>query len=322
MIKNVWKSVIGFSFGLMFALTTFGNTAQASVEKADFNQVNIQNVVKSGKGLFGTQLDKNKRPSMSHIILKDSDEVGRRIGNPSIPSNMSRWVPNRKINDPVKGEQFLWNRGHGIGNQFGGGVTNVGENIAAETVYLNQVLMLHYEGSTNTPNTLDNWLHNNPEKYLDYVVVFNYQAAGDQIPVSVTLAYRGLDKTGKPEFISNIPNDTREGSGKQAQTSYGYTVVTLKNIEPGTKFSYVTGEILRKGVKEHDGWDEKALDMTQVFGQFKNPSDANSNISNPNQNQQESTTGNWLESLGSMKVLIFVGVGIVILGLWLMDEYK
>lgn len=311
---KIFKRLSLVLFGLLVVLQLTGQKVNAAVTKVDFDNVTLKTVLTQKHGVMGTKLDENKRPFKMRIVLQDKDEVGKRVGAPAIPSNLRSWLHNYKVTDTVKGEQYIWNRGHGIGNQFGGSVSNDGDNIAAETVYLNQVLMLHYEGSTNTPNTLDNWLHETPDKYLDYLVTFNYTSAGDQIPTSVTLGYRGVDKDGNVEYIKITP-DTRMGSGAQTKTTNGFTVVTLQNIQPNYQFSYVDGQIVKDKSKQHAGWKEDTSDVADTYG------DATSSKS---ATEDTSDGGGFISNLfggGSMSVLFLGGIIVIAIIMFFMDEY-
>lgn len=269
------KQILIFSFMLLCFIIpqkTFAKTSLIDNPRA----VVWQNVQKENKALMATELDKYKRPVMSHIVVRDKDEEGKRVGVPSAPINMSHWLRNQRVKDVEKGYTYLWNKGHGIGNQFGGAASNDASNIVAETVYLNQVLMLSYEGSTYKEGTLDNWLHQNPDKYLDYYVFFNYAGSDDNIPVQVVIAYRGINSKGVPVGI-NLPEKSYKGMSKQKRYRTGFTAVTMENIEPGFNINYKNGQLSR-GKDVHSGWKSDLFDIDGMLNGTNAKSTVNSKL--------------------------------------------
>ena len=102
--------------------------------------------------------------------------------------------------------------------------------------------MTYFEGGTkkSNPNALDNWLYLHPNYYIEYQVTANYSKPTDNYPTSITLRYRGLDKSGNPIRI-RIPDSNLEGIGKQREEQFEFTSVDIQNIMPGYTINYETG---------------------------------------------------------------------------------
>lgn len=86
--------------------------------------------------------------------------------------------------------------------------------------------MLYYETSLN------DWLKENPDYYLDYQVTPLYKD-NELVPREVRLAYTGFDKNG-----NKIPI---QFGTKQEQKGNKATVVILENKEPNLNINYNDG---------------------------------------------------------------------------------
>ena len=228
----------------MFSIYAANATIEAdTVTVSNNSEVSIAQVKNKSANVLFTSKDSQGRPLESHFIGNDANEVGHRVGAPDIPSNMTRWVKNPRVKTANGGYTYFWNRGHLVGNQFASASSNNGDNIVAETEYMNQKLMTYYEGgmSSSNENALDNWMFLHPNYYIDYYVKANYANSDDSIPQSVTLRFRGLDSNNKPIEI-RLPEQKAEGVLREDSTANMFSEVELANIEPGYKIDYKTGE--------------------------------------------------------------------------------
>ena len=252
-----------FTFVLLISSVSFAVFAQGSVVEAD--KFNFDNALSSGQAIVNYNLDNRRRPIHSQGYFNYASMEGERVGEPENPFNLKRWLPNPKIKKSDGKEDYLWNRGHGLGNQFAGEITNSAENIVAETVYLNQTLMLNYEGNVNNKNSLAGWLKANPDAWLEYHVYFHYQSSEDEIPSQVILVFRGIGA--KKEAIDiDLPTNRLEGDHGIKRGDYGYRYVVLDNIQLGYGLDYVTGRITQDGLAVHKGKGVGEFNIQSIVG--------------------------------------------------------
>lgn len=232
--KQIITAVI-LSAALLPAVSIKADTVRTNTA----SEVNVQNVIKQKKNLLHTQLDEYGRPYKSTFIGNDGFQEGKRVGKPEEPTNLKGKWKNQKL-DP---KTYLWDRGHLVGNQFAGNLSNVSDNIVGQTSYTNQKLMTYFEGGmkSSNDNALDNWLYLHPNYYIEYIVTANYESSLDQYPRSITLRFRGLDKQGKPIRIK-LPDPKLEGIGSQKEEADEFTSVTIDNFYPGYQIDYKTGK--------------------------------------------------------------------------------
>lgn len=227
----------------------FSSVVQAdTVMKKTISEVNLDNFKKEKKNLLYSELDQFGRPHRSYFIGNDKYQEGKRVGKPEEPENLKgKWY---QQNLAPKGEKpiYLWDRGHLVGNQFAGYVSNLGINITGQTSYANQKLQTYFEGGmkTSNKNALDNWLYLHPNYVIEYFVISNYKNDTDQYPVSNTLRFRGVDMNGNSIKIK-LPDSDQEGIDKQVDEDADFTSVTIHNIYPGWDIDYKTGVATKKG---------------------------------------------------------------------------
>ena len=243
-IKTTLFALATLLLGLSFSFQVDAET----IHSKNLDDGNLQTVQQLDKAILTTKIDSQGRPWESHWIGSDKDEEGKRVGSPSDPLNISDWKQFQNWVTINNKERTVWDRGHLIGNQFAGKVSNVPENIVAETYWMNQKLMTYFEGGmkSSDENALDNWLYLHPNYYLDYTVTANYETEFDKVPTSVTLKYAGLDKQGNVLEIK-LPEINQEGIGKQSIDNKGYTSVTIQNILPEYSIDYQTGKVSKNG---------------------------------------------------------------------------
>ena len=232
--KKIITAVI-LSAALLPAVSIKADTVRTNTA----SEVNVQNVIKQKKNLLHTQLDDYGRPYKSTFIGNDGFQEGKRVGKPEEPTNLKGKWKNQKL-DP---KNYLWDRGHLVGNQFAGNPSNVSDNIVGQTSYTNQKLMTYFEGGmkSSNDNALDNWLYLHPNYYIEYIVTANYESSLDQYPRSITLRFRGLDKQGKPIRIK-LPDPKLDGIGSQKEEADEFTSVTIDNFYPEYQIDYKTGK--------------------------------------------------------------------------------
>lgn len=209
------------------------------VKRSKMNTLNYEAV--------GAQGNLPAHPIQGYFVGQAKYEDSTRVGQPSIPYGMNKWLYNPQV-QTVDGKKNFWNRGHLVGNQFAGMASNDGKNIVPETEYMNQVLMTHYEGTRSARGYgLNNWLHRHPNDYLEYKVTPNYKD-DEIVPRSVTLEYCGLKDTaqnggtGTPVHII-IPKCHENGIESQTyDSSTKMEKVVIDNIEPGYEINYKTGD--------------------------------------------------------------------------------
>lgn len=252
-----------FTVVLLISSVPFDVFAKGSV--VDSDNFNFDNALSSGQAIVNYNLDNRRRPIHSQGYFNYASMEGERVGEPENPFNLKRWLPNPKIKKPDGKEDYLWNRGHGLGNQFAGEITNSAENIVAETVYLNQTLMLNYEGNVNNKNSLAGWLKANPDSWLEYHVYFHYQSSEDEIPSQVILVFRGIGAN-KEVIDVDLPTHRLEGDHGIKRGDYGYRYVVLDNVQPGYGLDYVTGRITKDGLAVHKGKDIGEFDIKSIVG--------------------------------------------------------
>lgn len=259
-MKKQTKLLLALTLALSIMLFT-GTSVGAktvAVDKDNFSLSNAQN-----HAILYTTLDNSGRPTQSGWIGSDKDEEGQRVGSPAEPANISNWRSFQQYIQFDGKKHTLWDRGHLIGNQFAGEASNVAANIVSETFYMNQRLMTYFEGgmSKSSENALDNWLYLHPNYKLEYYVTANYNNNTDLVPSSVTLKYRGLDKSGSPIQIK-LPDPNTEGVSPQKTSNDMFTTVTINNIIPGMTIDYATGKI----ADEHSSSSAK----TSIVDNFNN----------------------------------------------------
>lgn len=252
-----------FTIVLLISSVSFDVFAKGSV--VDGDNFNFDNALSSGQAIVNYNLDNRRRPIHSQGYFNYASMEGERVGEPENPFNLKRWLPNPKIKKLDGKEDYLWNRGHGLGNQFAGEITNSAENIVAETVYLNQTLMLNYEGNANNKNSLAGWLKANPDSWLEYHVYFHYQSSEDEIPSQVILVFRGIGAN-KEVIDVDLPIHRLEGDRGIKRGNFGYRYVVLDNVQPGYGLDYVTGRITQDGLAVHKGKDVGEFDIQSVVG--------------------------------------------------------
>lgn len=258
--KTALKTLTSVFITALVALPVIVTADTIQVNSLD--EVSVGKVEQVKRNVLHTQLDSQGRPYQSTFIGNDYYQVGKRVGNPSEPQNLIGSWYQQKVKQNGK-SVYLWDRGHLIGNQFAGKVSNISSNITGQTSYTNQKLMTYFEGGTkkSNPNALDNWLYLHPNYYIEYQVTANYSKPTDNYPTSITLRYRGLDKSGNPIRI-RIPDSNLEGIGKQREEQFEFTSVDIQNIMPGYTINYETGTATVGGNSPVASSDRKVFKTT------------------------------------------------------------
>lgn len=192
---------------------------------------------KKKKELKFKDLDDIGRPQDAHIRLKFKDKPKNERA-PYLKYNPPGWHNYRikYTNNGKTSKYWTFNRSHMIGYLFSG-VNDEPKNLFTGTSHLNkgtyngmdqsnQKSMLYYETSLN------DWLKENPDSYIDYQVTPLYKD-NELVPRKVRLAYTGFDKNGKQVPI--------QFGTKQEQKGNKATVVILENKEPDLDINYKDG---------------------------------------------------------------------------------
>lgn len=222
---------------LFLSLMTLGINSDADTTRVKTDRdVNVKTAVDQNTNLLFNQVDDQNRPVYAHFVGTPANRIGKRVGNPDIPSNMNSWLPNPRVRIGTNSTGFLWNRGHMIANQFAGLVSNDGINIVAQTQYTNQVLVKYFED--DIAKVMDSMPAD--AFFLDYSVRVSYNG-NDQIPNKIYLKYRGQDAAGN--VISIIPQENNSEGIVSVKQENKFTVVELENIQPGYKVNYSDGSV-------------------------------------------------------------------------------
>ena len=148
------------------------------------------------------ELDPMGRPTYAHIRVCDAQEPGSHGEERTerISVDPAGWHNEKKSGEWVN------NRCHLVGYQFSG-LNDEPRNLAIGTAYVNKGVlgkgmdednpdcMLYYE------QRLDDWLEENPDKYLDYYVRPVYLSDADYEPAAFYLQWVGIDERGEAERI-------------------------------------------------------------------------------------------------------------------------
>lgn len=234
--------------------------ALAASTEVNFDDVSMQSVLDNDRAEIGFKLDQYERPLISHVIMNVKDMDGHRVGVAPKPHNMKKFPAKILIKNINGKNDYLWNRGHLVGNQFAGESSNNPRNITAQTSYTNKFLMLYYEGGANSKNSLSGWVKSHPDYWLEYQVFAHYHSTLDQVPYKITLAWRALDENGQAFYIDTIKPSGKVGdTGMVTNTANKWRFVTIDNIQPNYVFSYVDGLMSTSDL--HRGEPEEMMDV-------------------------------------------------------------
>ncbi|MGV8958011.1 DNA/RNA non-specific endonuclease [Lactococcus lactis] len=193
----------------------------------------------NGQRQFETQsLDILSRAKRAHIQIRAQDLADVPERPDKITVDPSGWHNIKAEKPNGTGEYWVMNRGHLIGFQFCGENSNE-QNLISESTYLNEggyeFDETNPQGMTYYEQGLVEWLHENPNAWLDYEVSAIYKE-NELVPRQIQLKYVGITDDGKKQIPISLKSDYEVRSGN-------VTTVILKNEDPNPKVSldYLTG---------------------------------------------------------------------------------